>query len=125
MAGGAWAYKEYKDLKSQNRNLKAQNQSLIDQDQNLKTENLRLFGLTEASTTKLVIAVGKLAQLPVDEKPTVATVMDATKLKGQAFFAKAANGDKVLIFTQAQKAYLYRPSTNKIIEIAPFNLGSN
>lgn len=63
--------------------------------------------------------VSKIEQfmvLPTDEQPTMATVADKEKLAGQAFFAKAENGDKVLFFAKSQKAILYRPSLNKIIE---------
>jgi cell division protein FtsL len=73
---------------------------------------------------QLIAKVGKLTVLPTGETPTIATVTDITKLKDQAFFANAQNGDKVLIYTQAKKAYLYRPSTNKLINIAPVNIGS-
>ena len=72
-----------------------------------------------------VAAVSKLMLLPSDETPTVATVSDAEKLKSQSFFAASQNGDKVLIFTQAKKAVLYRPSTNMIIDVAPVNLGND
>lgn len=72
----------------------------------------------------LINKVGKLTVLPAGEAPTVATVTDISKLKDQAFFVNAQNGDKVLIYTQAKKAFLYRPSTNKIINIAPVNLGN-
>lgn len=78
----------------------------------------------QKQVSDLVAQVGKLAQLPSSETPTVATVSDVTKLKGQAFFAAAINGDKVLIYTQAKRAVLYRPSENKVIEIAPLNIGS-
>jgi len=73
----------------------------------------------------LIAKVGKLTVLPTNETPTVATVTDITKLKDQAFFANAQNGDKVLIYTGAKEAYLYRPSTNKLINIAPVNLGAS
>jgi cytoskeletal protein RodZ len=76
-------------------------------------------------TNRLVAEVGKLVDLPTNETPTIATVADITKLKGQAFYASAQNGDKVLIYVQAKKAFLYRPSTNKIIQIAPVNLGTS
>lgn len=69
--------------------------------------------------------VGKLIELPTDEVPTIATVTDAAKLSEQPFFVKAQNGDRVLIFTNAKKAILYRPSSNKIIEVAPVNIGQN
>lgn len=68
--------------------------------------------------------VSKLMELPTDEVPTVATVVDADKVKNQAFFAHAQNGDKVLLYAKSSKAILYRPSTQKIIEVAPINLNT-
>lgn len=62
--------------------------------------------------------VGKLIELPTDEEPTVATVTDKEKLKEQKFFSKAENEDKVIIFVKSQKAILYRPAWNKVIEVA-------
>lgn len=79
----------------------------------------------QAQVSDLVTKVSKLAQLPTGETPTVATVTDTNKLKGQSFFVLAKNGDKVLIYTQAKRAVLYRPSENKVIEIAPLNIGSS
>ena len=75
-----------------------------------------------AEAKELVEKVGRLYELPQNEVPTIATVSDVSKLAEQEFFQKAQNGDKVLIFTQAKKAILYRPSTDKIIEVGPVNL---
>ncbi|MBI3261449.1 hypothetical protein HYZ64_03720 [Candidatus Berkelbacteria bacterium] len=71
---------------------------------------------------KLVEEVGKRIVLPDDEQPTIATVLDKAKLKDQTFFARAENGDKILIYPNAKKAFLYRESTNKIIEVGTINL---
>ena len=72
---------------------------------------------------EVVAKVGKLMVLPADETPTLATVSDPEKLKDQKFFVNAKTGDKVLIYSRAQKAVLYSPSLNKIIEVAPVNIG--
>lgn len=71
----------------------------------------------------LIAKVGLLITLPEREQPTVATVTDPAKLKDQPFFVRSKNGDKVLIYAQAKKAILYRPSLNKIIDVAPVNIG--
>lgn len=100
----------------------------VDRYQDSQAEVKRLSNPTEAAKDeqqKLISRVSQLVQLPQGETPTVATVTDASKLKDQVFFAKAQNGDKVLIYTEAKQAIMYRPSTNKIINIAPVNLGNN
>jgi uncharacterized protein HemX len=77
----------------------------------------------QAEQKDLIKAVSKLIELPKDEEPTIATVSDVNKLKGQAFFAKAQNGFKVLIYPKSKKAILYDPKANKIIEVGPINIG--
>lgn len=62
--------------------------------------------------------------LPVGESPTLATVSDVNRVRSQAFFANAANGDKVLVYAKARKAILYRPSADKIVEVAPLEIGN-
>lgn len=65
----------------------------------------------------IVEKVGKLMELP-EENPLLATVTDKEKLKEQYFFSKAQNGDVVMVYSDSKKAILYRPSTNKIIEVS-------
>lgn len=76
----------------------------------------------QAEVDALVGEVGKLLALPSDEKPTVATITDVEKIKEQAFFKSAANGDKVLIYTNARRAILYRPTEKRIIEVGAVNI---
>lgn len=72
----------------------------------------------------LVAKVGKLVLLPEGETPTVATVSDPEALKDQPFFSKAQAGDKVLIYAEAKRAVLYSATLNKVIDVAPLNIGN-
>jgi len=93
--------------------------------QNKNTENklndLQNNSQSSATLDEVVKQVGKLVLLPSGEQPTLATVSDVAKLQSQPFFSGAANGDKVLVYNKAKKAILYRPSLNKIVEMAPLN----
>lgn len=89
----------------------------------LALKNPTLAAQQEAAS--LIAKVGKLIDLPSNEQPTIATVSDISKLKDQPFFQNAKNGDKVLIYTKAKKAILYDPVADKIIEVAPVNIGNN
>lgn len=80
--------------------------------------------VAQAEVRKLVAEVGQLVLLPEGETPTIATVSDPEALKAQPFFAGSLKDDKVLIYTTAQKAILYRPSVGKIVQIAPINIGA-
>jgi hypothetical protein len=72
---------------------------------------------------QIIEKVSRLIVLPEGETPTIATVSDPEKLQDQPFFSKAQQGDRVLIYTNAKKAILYNPATNKIVEVAPLNIG--
>ena len=78
----------------------------------------------QEETAKIIAQVGTLIVLPEGEMPTMATVADPEKLKDQPFFAKAKKGDRVLIYAKAKKAILYNPESNKIVEVAPINIGN-
>jgi len=78
---------------------------------------------TQASQQDVLISqVGKLIVLPTNEQPTIATVSDINRLKGQSFFAHARNGDKALIYSKAQEAILYDPVANKIVSVGPISM---
>ncbi|MDR3547796.1 MAG: hypothetical protein P4M11_05960 [Candidatus Pacebacteria bacterium] len=64
--------------------------------------------------------VGELIQLPQGGTPTMATITNASAVKSeQPFLANAENGDVLIVYTNAQTAMLYRPSTNKLIAVGP------
>jgi len=104
---GYWQYLKNQKLSSEISDIRNNPQKVADQ-----------------QTNQLLDKVGKLIVLPDNEQPTVATVTDLEPLKDQAFFEKAKIGDKVLIYTNGKRAILYRESENKIVEVAPINIGN-
>ena len=77
---------------------------------------------TREETEILVKEVGQIIALPEGEIPQLATVTNVEEAIDNPFFSNAQNGDKVLIYSVAGKAYLYRPSEKKIIEVGVVNL---
>lgn len=71
---------------------------------------------------EFIAEVGRSITLPKDEKPSIATVTDKEKLAGQTFFQNARNGDKILMFSNAKKAILYRPAEHRVIEVGAVNI---
>lgn len=91
------------------------------------TRNNNLNGgqqVSEKEMQELIKQVGKIYELPKGETPEIATVTDVNRLRNQPFFANAQVGDKVLVYINARKGVLYRPSTNQIINISPININN-
>ncbi len=75
---------------------------------------------SKSEIVRITELAGKVLQLPTDDTPVLATVNDAIKLNNP----EAQNGDEMVIYGKSSKAILYRPSTKKIIQYAPINLGT-
>lgn len=75
--------------------------------------------IAQAEIDAVTANIGRIIDLPKDETPTLATVQDKDKLKDQAFFAMAENGDKILIYTKSKKAIIYRPKDNRLVNVGP------
>lgn len=69
---------------------------------------------------QMIEYISEFIELP-QEQPTIAVVSEREKLN-QPFFENAQNGDQVLVFEQAGKVLLYRPTTKKIINFANVQL---
>jgi hypothetical protein len=80
---------------------------------------------SEIIQESVVSRVGKLTQLPTDEKPAIAKVTDITKLKNQPFFQNAKNGDFVLVYSKDKRIILYDPNSNKIIQSVTYQANSS
>jgi hypothetical protein len=71
-----------------------------------------------ADDQKLISEVAKRAVVPRDETPAVSTVIDEKKVN-QDFLLGTRNGDKVLLYFQAGRAIVYRPSSGQIVNMGP------
>lgn len=109
---GFWAW----NLSSDNKDLQKQ----------LNAANSNPQAIIQKQTDALIKQVGGLMTLPTDETPTIANVTDVNAARQQSkFFDNAQNGDKVLMYVKAGQAILYRPSTNKIILVAPLTFNNS
>jgi len=72
-------------------------------------------------TEEVVSQISKLIMVTDSTNAVLATIADKSKLSGQKFFDLAENGDELVLFPNMQKAVIYRPSVNKIIDVGPFN----
>ena len=75
---------------------------------------------TADDSEKTITDLAKLLLIPTDDTPTIAVISDISKLANQPFFTKAQNGDKIIVFPKSQKVVLYRPSTNKVVDMTIF-----
>lgn len=82
-----------------------------------KSENPTQVATEEANRIK--DRLGKLILLPEGVEPTIATVIDADKLREQnaEFYKNAKNGDKLIVYSD--RAILYDMEQNIIINVAP------
>lgn len=81
--------------------------------------------LAKREIQAVVQKLGKLAILP-EEEPVVATIIDSAFLATQsAFYQKAEDGDKLVVYPQAQKAFIYSPGRNVIVNAGPLVLDPN
>jgi hypothetical protein len=74
----------------------------------------------KAQIAASVADIERLMYIPDVSGAQLAIITDITKLKGQKFFEHAQNGDHLVLFPAAGKAVLYRPTTERIIEVGPF-----
>lgn len=84
----------------------------------LAEQGFKKYKLQRIATDDEVVmeSLNKIIVLP-NGIPSIATVTDKEKLADQPFFQKAENGDKVIIYSESKRAYLFRPSEQKIIDM--------
>lgn len=80
--------------------------------------------LNQTQVNQLLGEMRAIILLPKDEDPVVATISDMNLLKDKDFYKDAQNGDRVVVFANAKKAYIYRPSNKMIINVGAFEVST-
>lgn len=76
--------------------------------------------LSQEQTALLLEKVRKIAVLPDEDNPVVATINDVETLSSNQNFYKDANiGDKLIIFARARHAIIYDEKANRIVNMGP------
>lgn len=65
---------------------------------------------------QLASRLGTLIQLP-NEKSSLLTISDKTKLSNQVLAASVKNGDQLLVYEKAKQIIVYRPSNQKVVNM--------
>jgi hypothetical protein len=109
VAGFSWAFINFQKTQKQL-------EELSDIEGQKKVAQKEVKAVTES--------LSELILLPEEEEPIVATVKEAETLrKKEAFYKNVQEGDKVVIFSQARKAMIYRPKENRLINVGPIVMG--
>jgi hypothetical protein len=105
---GAWSYNMYLSAKDEIVEL-----SSVEGQQELAQQEIQ----------EVIMKLEKLMKLPDDEEPVMATVTNAAELAiEQPFYKDAKDGDKVIIYQNAQKAILYNPTDDILVNVGPVYL---
>lgn len=72
---------------------------------------------------QLLASIGHDIILP-SGTPVVSTVIDKSKLTNPALADIVNNGDKILIYGQARRLIVYRPSVGKVVDMLNIEVGS-
>jgi hypothetical protein len=75
--------------------------------------------LNDVNVVQLLIAKHYL--LPQGETPALITVTDVSKLT-TPFLKESQDGDKILVYQNAKKVVIYRPSIDRIVDIGPVSV---
>lgn len=84
-----------------------------------------VYMLTRESEASTPVATGVLESvsrhflLPADEEPAILTVVNKDRVSSAFLKGKVEDGDKVLIYQKSQKAIIYRPSLDRVIDAGP------
>lgn len=89
-------------------------------------KNLKQSAQSTKNSKILIDKINRLILLPKNEPPSIATINNVVQLQKQSSFYKdARNGDVLLIYFQAKKAFIYDPEQNIIVNTGPVFMEKN
>ena len=76
--------------------------------------------LSVEETEKVLSRISELLVVPNDTNPLVATIINVEELQAQQlFYQNAKNGDILIIYPTVQKAIIYNPQENILVNVGP------
>lgn len=82
---------------------------------------LKPLSAAETDPQSIREKVGQLVALPANEEPAITTISKEMRASDK-FLQQAKDGDKLLLYYKSLKAYIYRPSIKKVIDIGPLTV---
>jgi hypothetical protein len=76
------------------------------------------------ANAQLVAKIGQVVQLP-SETPMIVTVADRSRLSNRQLASKVEDGDTMFIFARAKRLIVYRPATEKVVDMLSFGSESD
>lgn len=77
----------------------------------------RALGSNPSEERQQIISKIEHVVLLPNEDPSLSTVVDSTKFTNQTLRDRAKNGDKLLIYAEAKRLVIYRPATQKVVDL--------
>lgn len=65
---------------------------------------------------RIIAKLQPVIELP-NEQPNLSTVLDTTKLTNPTLKQRARNGDVLIIYKSAKRLIIYRPSSDKVVDM--------
>lgn len=125
-----WEFFQIKDLRTKveqtETTLGDSRTSLFEVNKDKEALIAQLAAVQQESPQQTQMRVLKLAgqqtELPKNETPQIAQVLDKSKLTEQPFLKDVENGDFILIYNKAKQSVVFRLWDNKIINQGPVTL---
>jgi hypothetical protein len=114
-----------KSTQNENISIAKSETNLVENKNNAGGEEIQKAKDINDQVQDLVKKVSKYMKLPTDDTPQLFEITDPKQLSDkQVFFKDSLKGDKLLVYAKSAQAIIYRPSTDKIINVGPISFAN-